>query len=160
MYPPSPLERAIRALDEHIARKGLRRTEERYEILRAIYSELTHFNAETLHRHLIGKGLRVSRATVYNTLDLLTECGLVKRYSFGSGYTLYERSLGRRQHDHLLCVECGHIQEFCDPQLGSIVESVGALFQMRPIRHELVIHAECTQPECPHRRESATFAEK
>ncbi|MCS7152661.1 MAG: transcriptional repressor [Bacteroidia bacterium] len=157
---PSPLEQAIAALDNHILQRGLRRTEERYEILRAIYTELTHFDAETLHRHLTEKGMRISRATVYNTLELLVECGLVKRYTFGENRMLYERSLGRRQHDHILCVSCGHIQEFCDPQLGTIVENVGTLFHMKPLRHELVIYAECLRPACPYRQEAITFAEK
>lgn len=157
---PTPLEQAQIALENYISQKGLRRTSERYEILRAIYTELTHFDAEGLHRHLIGKGYRISRATVYNTLELLTECGLVKRYSFGEGRMLYERSLGRRQHDHILCMDCGHIEEFCDPRLGPIVESAGMFFQMRPTSHELIIYAQCEKPECPNRRKTPTFAEK
>ncbi|MCS6895928.1 MAG: transcriptional repressor [Bacteroidia bacterium] len=154
----SSLTQALAVLEKYIAQKGLRRTEERYEILRAIYEELTHFDADTLHRHLSEKGSRVSRATVYNTLELLLECGLVRRYTFGEGRTLYERSLGRRQHDHLICIECGHIEEFCDPQLGAVIQGVGMLFNMQPIRHELVIYAECTRSICPNRKESATFA--
>lgn len=157
---PTPLEQAQTALDNYISRKGLRRTGERYEILRAIYTELTHFDAESLHRHLVEKGHRISRATVYNTLDLLTDCGLVKRYNFGEGRMLYERSLGRRQHDHILCLDCGYIQEFCDPRLGPIVEGAGMLFHMRPSSHELIIYAQCEKDDCPNRRESSTFAQK
>lgn len=154
----SILEQAIAALDAYIVQKGLRRTEERYEILKAIYTELGHFDAEGLHRHLSAKGLRISRATVYNTLELLTECELVKRYAFGTGRMLYERSLGRRQHDHILCLDCGYIEEFCDPQLGPIIASVGALFEKKPVRHELVIYAHCGRDPCPHRSEISTFA--
>lgn len=157
---PTPLEQAQTALESYITQKGLRRTGERYEILRAIYTELTHFDAESLHRHLIEKGHRISRATVYNTLELLTECGLVKRYSFGEGRMLYERSLGRRQHDHILCLDCGHIQEFCDPKLGPLVENVSVLFDMKPRHHELVIYAHCEKPACPNREKYPTFAQK
>ncbi|RMF53984.1 MAG: transcriptional repressor, partial [Bacteroidetes bacterium] len=64
-------------LEAYLTEKGLRRTEERTEVLKAIYQDLTHFDAESLHKHLQEKGLRVSRATVYNTLDLLVACGLV-----------------------------------------------------------------------------------
>ncbi|MEM2126322.1 MAG: transcriptional repressor [Candidatus Methanosuratincola sp.] len=148
---PTPLEQAQTALENYISQKGLRRTGERYEILRAIYTELTHFDAEGLHRHLISKGHRISRATIYNTLELLTECGLVKRYNFGEGRMLYERSLGRRQHDHILCLDCGHIQEFCDPKLGPLVHNVSALFDMKSCYHELVIYAHCQKPTCPNR---------
>ncbi|MEN3041426.1 MAG: transcriptional repressor [Bacteroidia bacterium] len=159
MRATNSLTQAFAVLESYIAQKGLRRTEERYEILRAIYEELRHFDAETLHRHLTDKGHRISRATVYNTLELLLECGLVRKYTFGENRTLYERSLGRRQHDHLICIECGHIEEFCDPQLGNVIQGVGMLFGIKPVRHELVIYGECTRMTCPNRKESSTFAQ-
>lgn len=154
MPSPEATLQAQAVLEKYLTERGLRRTEERAEVLRAIYEDLTHFDAEGLHKHLLDRGLRVSRATVYNTLDLLVECGLVRRYAFGEGRMIYERSLGRRQHDHLLCADCGYIQEFCDPQLGLVVEGVGRLFHMRPLRHELVIYAHCEIDECPRRKTS------
>lgn len=160
MSPPTLTQQAIDILEAYLSQKGLRRTEERRQILQAIYEELSHFDADTLHRHLTQKGLRISRATVYNTLDLLVGCGLVKRYHFSEGPTLYERSLGRKQHDHLLCLDCGDIHEFCDPQLGPIIEGVAQLFQMHPIRHELIIYAHCTKTHCPNRPKNPTFATK
>lgn len=138
-------------LEAYLAEKGLRRTEERTEVLKAIYEELTHFDAESLHKHLQEKGLRVSRATVYNTLDLLVACGLVTRYHFGEGRTLYERTLGRRQHDHLICLDCNLIREFCAPQMGPVIDGVARLFQVKPVQHQLVIYAHCADAACPHR---------
>ncbi|MCS7297377.1 MAG: transcriptional repressor [Bacteroidia bacterium] len=157
MHAHVALERAMETLEAYITARGLRRTEERYEILRTIYTELAHFDADTLYHHLLEKGQHISRATVYNTLELLTACGLVKRYSFGEGRTLYERSLGRRQHDHLICMDCGSIQEFCAPELGPIMEGVGRFFHMKPFRHEFIIYAYCQQSECPNRKKSSTF---
>ncbi|MCX7607339.1 MAG: transcriptional repressor [Bacteroidia bacterium] len=154
------LSHAQEILEKYLLERGLRRTEERLEVLRTIYEELTHFDADSLHRHLLERGLRISRATIYNTLDLFVSCGLVKRYAFAEGRTLYERSVGRRQHDHLICIECGHIQEFCDPQLGLVVEGVGRLFHMNPVHHDLVVYAHCQVEGCPHRSENSTFATK
>lgn len=154
------LAEAQKRLEQYLIQQGLRRTQERRHILEAIYRELTHFDAETLYRHLREKGYKVSRATVYNSLELFIACGLVKRYSFTGGRMLYERSLGRRQHDHLLCEECGEIQEFCDPSLGAVTEAVGRLFSMEPVRHELVIYARCARPDCPNKKQTATFARK
>lgn len=154
------LKEAQATLERYLVENGLRRTRERRAILEIIYQELTHFDAETLYRYLLQKGYKVSRATVYNSLDLFVACGLVKRYSFAGGKMLYERSLGRRQHDHLICEDCGEIQEFCDPSLGPVVEAVGRLFAMQPVRHELVIYARCTRNNCPSKKQTLTFAAK
>jgi Fur family ferric uptake transcriptional regulator len=152
----SPLIEALQAaesvLTQYLHARGLRETKERQEILRVIYLELEHFDAETLHRHLLAKNIKVSRATVYNALQLFVEVGLVRRYLFGEGRMLYERSLGRQQHDHLLCEICGEILEFCDPQMGIVTESVGRLFGMRPLRHDLVIYADCPKADCSRRQ--------
>lgn len=138
-------------LRAYLEASGLRATRERDLILEATYELGSHYDADQLHRYLLDKGIKVSRATVYNTLQLLAEIGLVRRYTFGEGRTLYEWSLGRRQHDHLLCMDCGALIEFCDPQMGSVVEAVGRFFQMRPTYHELVIYAHCEKPDCPRR---------
>ncbi|MCS7188715.1 MAG: transcriptional repressor [Bacteroidia bacterium] len=156
----SYLEQAKAILEAYLTQKGLRRTEERYKILKAIYEDLTHFDADSLYHHLLKGGYRLSRATVYNTLELLLACGLIKRYTFGEGSTVYERSLGRRQHDHLICLDCGFIQEFCDPQMAYVVEGVGRLFQMKPVQHELIVYAHCLADSCPNRRETYTFVQE
>ncbi len=145
------LEQAKARLQAHLEASGLRATRERELILKATYELGPHYDADQLHRHLLEKGIKVSRATVYNTLQLLVEVGLVRRYTFGEGRTLYEWSLGRRQHDHLLCMDCGRLIEFCDPQMGSVIEAVGRFFQMRPTHHELVIYAHCEKTDCPRR---------
>ncbi|MCS7162424.1 MAG: transcriptional repressor [Bacteroidia bacterium] len=153
-------QQAQKHLEAYLTQQGLRRTAERTHILRAIYEELMHFDAETLHAHLLKKGLKVSRATVYNTLELFLACGLVRRYSFYEGRMIYERSLGRQQHDHLICLDCGFIQEFCDPQVGFVLQGIERLFRMQSVRHDLVIYARCTDAVCPHRPKVYTFAEK
>src|SRR5438552_13193560 len=92
-------------LEEHKQRK----TPERFAILDEIYSNKEHFDVETLFEHMKERNYRVSRATVYNTLDLLLDCGLVIKHQFGKNLARYERAHGYRQHDHAICNVCSNI---------------------------------------------------
>ena len=83
-----------------------------------------HFDADELHASLVAKGLKASRATVYNTLDLLVECGLISQARFGENHSRYEKAFGRPRHDHLICLECGDILEFVNAKLDKIQKEV------------------------------------
>ncbi len=83
-----------------------------------------HFDADGLYTKLRTKGLKVSRATVYNTLDLLLESGLISKYRFGENHSRYEKAFGRPRHDHLICLNCGDIIEFVNEKLIKIQEEV------------------------------------
>jgi Fur family ferric uptake transcriptional regulator len=135
----------------YLDRKKQRKTEERFSILEEIYTRNDHFEVEALYIQMKNKGSRVSRATVYNTLDLLVECNLVTKHQFGTQTARYEKSFGFKQHDHLICNDCGHVHEFCDPRLGDIERMVGQLFQFKISQHALVLHGHCTLEDCPHR---------
>ena len=98
----------------YLKERNQRQTPERFMVLEEIYRSEGHFDADDIFFNMKNTGTRVSRATVYNTLDLLIECGLVQRQQFGKNQYSYDRSYAYQQHDHIICVDCREIVEFTD----------------------------------------------
>jgi len=112
-------------LIKHLKSTGKHRaTPERFAILDAVLQSQGHFDAESLYYRLITSGVKVSKATVYNTLDLLQDCGLVSKYRFAENTSRYEKAFGRPNHHHLICLQCGDIIEFVNTRLERIQDEV------------------------------------
>lgn len=136
----------------YLEKKELRKTNERYAILEEIYAYPGHFDVEGLFEKMKDQDIRVSRATVYNTLDLLVECGLVSKHQFGQAQAQYEKAFGNRQHDHLICTDCQKVIEFCDPRIHNIQKSVEELLQFKILNHSLLLYATCNRINCENRK--------
>lgn len=145
-------KREIKNIFSHyLGENKLRRTPERYAILEEIYSRNDHFDAETLYLHMKKNNYNISRATVYNTLDLLVSCDLIKKHQFGNSQTQYEKAYHYRQHDHLICLDCKEVLEFCDPRIQQIQSKIGELLEFKIQSHSLILYANCERINCPNR---------
>lgn len=122
---------------------GLRLTRERRTILAHAFEHFGHFYAHELLESLESHGHSISRATVYRTLGHLVDAGLLRRHDLGDRRTFYEPALGRKHHEHMVCVRCGRILEFIEEQIERLQDEVCRRRGFRPLSHTLQIHGIC-----------------
>ena len=129
-------------LRQYLKDKGLRNTPERYTILQEIYNYDEHFNVDDLYLLMLQRKYHISKATIYNTIEVFLDAGLIRKHQFGEGST-YEKSYFDKQHDHLVLYKSGsdkeieEIIEFCDPRIQAIKDSIENIFNVKINSHTL-----------------------
>ena len=133
-------EKVLSIFSAYLVQNGHRKTPERFAILSEIYDYKGHFDVETLYEKMKGNNYSVSRATLYNTIELLLACNLVTKHQFGKNLAQYEKAHGSKQHDHLIFTDSNEVKEFCDPRIQQIKTTIEELFDVDIQHHSLYFY--------------------
>jgi len=133
----------LKAFRGYLKSQNLKYTSERETIVEVIFETHDHFDADQLETVLRKKDSKISRATIYRTLDLLIKSKLIVQHQAGFGRKIYEHILGHRHHDHLVCLRCNSFIEFDDERIEHLQKEVCKKKKFLPERHSLKIFGYC-----------------
>lgn len=139
----SVIETAENVFREYLRDRGLKYTEERQAILRAVMKNDEHFEAEQLLLDMRQAGHRVGKATIYRSLKILVACGIVKEVHFSNKQVHYEHTYGQDPHDHMVCRRCGRIVEFDAAEVTRLRTLIAAQHQFHALSHRFAIMGLC-----------------
>ena len=142
---PHNVRKAEEVFKGYLRQRDLKFTPERQTILQATLGNDEHFEAEDLLLQLRQQGIRVGKATIYRTLPLLVDCGILRRIFFGDNRAHYEHSIGPTQHDHMICTSCGRIIEFDSTDVLELREQLARRLGFQAGSHRFQIAGMCGQ---------------
>ena len=125
----------IQLLKDSLQNEGLRYTSQRQIVWDEICKTDDHRDAEEIYFTIKQSGKKVSRATVYRTIDVLVKNNLVRKLKLGDGRNRYENKLDRGHHDHIVCIQCGKIDEFMDENIEKLQDEIAKKHQFKIVRH-------------------------
>ncbi len=137
------MKKEIEIFEEYLKTKSLNLTRERKLILNEVFSNDGHLEADEIFFRLRRDRKDVSRATVYRTLGLLVDCGLVRKVYLGEDHIHYEHTFGHIHHDHLVCLKCGNVIEFSDKKIEKLQSSVCREKGFEELSHTVQIFGYC-----------------
>ncbi len=136
---------------DELKNSGLKATLPRIKVLEVFQrSTQRHMSAEDVYKHLLAEGADVGLATVYRVLMQFEQAGILSRNHFESGKAVFELNEGKH-HDHLVCLDCGRVEEFYDPEIEKRQKSIAQTRGFELQDHALALYANCTKKGCPHR---------
>ncbi|MFA7228309.1 MAG: transcriptional repressor [Melioribacteraceae bacterium] len=141
-------EKAHEEFRRFLKRGDNRITPERFEVLDYAVEYQGHFGADELYVRMKSSNSNISRATVYNTIELLAQCGLLIKRNFGENKTRYESNINKGSHDHLICTNCGAIKEFSEPKIQKIVKEISEEIGFDSTGYSFNIFGKCTNANC------------
>lgn len=130
-------------LERYMAARGLKSTRQRSLIIDTFFGNSGHHSVEELWSQVRKQDAKVSVATVYRTMKLLSDCGLAHARNFGDGQTRYEAAIGRHHHDHLICTSCGQIVEFENDRIEALQDAVARRHGFKVISHKMELYGLC-----------------
>ena len=138
-------------LESYLKAQDLKQTKQRKVIIEHFLNLDTHVDADNLHSAIRDSGHNIGLATIYRTLNLLMEAGLIEQQSFADGRAVFEVDRPGTHHDHLVCLDCGHVIEFENDQVEKIQQDIAEKygFELRSHRHDLF--GSCLKKECPRK---------
>ncbi len=136
-------------LKRALKKEGLRYTQQRQSVWDELCATNDHRDAEEIYLAIRQSGLNVSRATVYRTIDVLVKNKMVRKLELGDGRARYEHKVNATHHDHLICIQCGKIEEFMDEIIESRQDDIVKKFGYKLVRHIHQLFIICSECESP-----------
>ena len=144
-------------MNQNLKKAGLKATLPRLRVLELFLNEAgNHFTAEDVFKRFLSDGGEIGLATIYRVLTQFEHAGLLQRHHFETGKAVFELNEGHH-HDHLVCMECGQVEEFLDEVIEKRQREIAAERGFSVQDHALYIYVDCLREKCPNREAKAAL---